>query len=63
MNALQGYFLISSDRGGMRIEYAKNKMGEVTSQSVTVSVPNVNTNNKFRAAFYQVPPEISPSIY
>jgi hypothetical protein len=30
MNALQGYVLFSSDRGGMRIEFAKNKMGETT---------------------------------
>ncbi|KAI2810308.1 RNA-binding protein with multiple splicing 2, partial [Blomia tropicalis] len=29
MNTLQGYVLFSSDRGGMRIEYAKNKMGDV----------------------------------
>jgi hypothetical protein len=37
MNALQGYVLFSSDRGGMRIEYAKNKMGEVSQQ--TISIP------------------------
>ncbi|XP_022238525.1 protein couch potato-like isoform X2 [Limulus polyphemus] len=30
MNAFQGYVLFSSDRGGIRIEYAKNKMGEVS---------------------------------
>ncbi|RUS88128.1 hypothetical protein EGW08_004090 [Elysia chlorotica] len=29
MNRLQGFVLLSSDRGGIRIEYAKNKMGEV----------------------------------
>lgn len=29
MNSLQGFVLLSSDRGGVRIEYAKNKMGEV----------------------------------
>jgi hypothetical protein len=29
MAALQGSFLISSDRGSMRIEYAKTKMAEV----------------------------------
>ncbi|RWS08853.1 protein couch potato-like protein, partial [Dinothrombium tinctorium] len=34
MGALQGYVLFSSDRGGMRIEYAKNKMGEVSSQPI-----------------------------
>ncbi|GAB6019127.1 hypothetical protein CHUAL_000745 [Chamberlinius hualienensis] len=28
MNSLQGFGLVSSDRGGIRIEYAKNKMGE-----------------------------------
>lgn len=28
MNSLQGFVLVSSDRGGIRIEYAKNKMGE-----------------------------------
>lgn len=43
MNALQGYVLFSSDRGGMRIEYAKNKMGELP-QTVTV-----------RAAFCSLP--------
>lgn len=30
MNSLQNYLLFSSDRGGMRIEYAKHKMGENT---------------------------------
>ncbi|XP_023226903.1 RNA-binding protein with multiple splicing 2-like isoform X2 [Centruroides sculpturatus] len=30
LNALQGYVLFSSDRGGVRIEYAKNKMGEMS---------------------------------
>ncbi|GAB1606268.1 uncharacterized protein LOC106878922 isoform X9 [Argonauta hians] len=29
MNRLHGFVLLSSDRGGIRIEYAKNKMGEV----------------------------------
>lgn len=28
LNSLQGFALISSDRGGIRIEFAKNKMGE-----------------------------------
>ncbi|XP_035671660.1 U1 small nuclear ribonucleoprotein A-like isoform X1 [Branchiostoma floridae] len=32
MNALQGYVLLSSDRGGLRIEYARNKMGETILQ-------------------------------
>ncbi|XP_076081377.1 uncharacterized protein LOC143052272 isoform X3 [Mytilus galloprovincialis] len=31
LNRLQGFVLLSSDRGGIRIEYAKNKMGEVVS--------------------------------
>lgn len=31
MGRLQGFVLLSSDRGGIRIEYAKNKMGEVVS--------------------------------
>lgn len=35
MTALQGYVLFSSDRGGIRIEYAKNKMGEVSGHLVT----------------------------
>ena len=29
MTRLQGFILLSSERGGIRIEYAKNKMGEV----------------------------------
>lgn len=29
MSRLQGFVLLSSDRGGIRIEYARNKMGEV----------------------------------
>lgn len=29
MSSLQGFSLLSSDRGGIRIEYAKHKMGEV----------------------------------
>nr|XP_045614048.1 U1 small nuclear ribonucleoprotein A-like isoform X3 [Procambarus clarkii] len=28
LTSLQGFVLVSSDRGGIRIEYAKNKMGE-----------------------------------
>lgn len=31
LNRLQHYVLLSSERGGIRIEYAKNKMGEVVS--------------------------------
>ncbi|XP_052265380.1 uncharacterized protein LOC127867912 isoform X3 [Dreissena polymorpha] len=31
MSRLQGFVLLSSDRGGIRIEYAKHKMGEVVS--------------------------------
>ncbi|CAG2110782.1 unnamed protein product, partial [Medioppia subpectinata] len=34
MNALQAYVLFSSDRGGMRIEYARNKMGEQAQQTI-----------------------------
>uniref|UniRef100_A0A914VXZ2 RRM domain-containing protein n=1 Tax=Plectus sambesii TaxID=2011161 RepID=A0A914VXZ2_9BILA len=30
INSLQGFVLVSSDRGGMRIEYARNKMGDVS---------------------------------
>jgi len=43
MTALQGYVLFSSERGGMRIEYAKNKMGELSSQSIPVS--NLSDNS------------------
>ncbi|XP_052785658.1 protein couch potato-like isoform X3 [Mya arenaria] len=31
MSRLQGFVLLSSDRGGIRIEYAKHKMGEIIS--------------------------------
>ncbi|KAL5020402.1 hypothetical protein ScPMuIL_003294 [Solemya velum] len=44
MNRLQGFVLLSSDRGGIRIEYAKNKMGEVGKKeemSGLSSVPSV----------------------
>lgn len=30
LSSLHGAILFSSDRGGIRIEYAKNKMGEVS---------------------------------
>lgn len=33
LTALQGCALASSDRGGIRIEYAKTKMGEVNTNS------------------------------
>ncbi len=33
MNRLQGFVLLSSERGGIRIEYARNKMGEVGKHS------------------------------
>lgn len=38
MNTVQGYVLFSSDRGGMRIEYAKNKMGDVNAPQQASSV-------------------------
>lgn len=34
MSALQGSFLLSSDRGAIRIEYAKTKMSEVQAQYI-----------------------------
>ncbi|XP_048748681.1 U1 small nuclear ribonucleoprotein A-like isoform X4 [Ostrea edulis] len=37
MGRLQGFVLLSSDRGGIRIEYAKNKMGEVGKKEETLS--------------------------
>lgn len=46
MNSLQNYMLFSSDRGGMRIEYAKQKMGELNPRDAGLlnSMPN-NCNN------------------
>lgn len=48
MNSLQNYMLFSSDRGGMRIEYAKQKMGELNARDAGLmnnnSMPN-NCNN------------------
>ena len=48
MNSLQNYMLFSSDRGGMRIEYAKQKMGELNPRDGGLlnsgSMPN-NCNN------------------
>jgi len=34
MNKLQGAVLPSSERGGIRIEYARTKMGDVVSRSL-----------------------------
>lgn len=45
MNALQGYVLFSSDRGGMRIEFAKNKMGESSTTNGTNGT-NLQLNNQ-----------------
>ncbi|KAJ9600752.1 hypothetical protein L9F63_001107, partial [Diploptera punctata] len=39
MATLQGSFLLSSDRGAIRIEYAKSKMAEV-------SMKNIETESK-----------------
>jgi len=36
MNKLQGVVLASSERGGIRIEYARTKMGDVVSRVVPV---------------------------
>ena len=33
MTRLQGIMLLSSERGGMRIEFAKHKMGELVSDN------------------------------
>lgn len=46
MNSLQNYILFSSDRGGMRIEYAKHKMGENTNLATNCNnLPNNCTNS------------------
>nr|CAD7567199.1 unnamed protein product [Timema californicum] len=37
MNTLQGSFLLSSDRGAIRIEYAKSKMAELANALVMLS--------------------------
>lgn len=44
MNSLQNYQLFSSDRGGMRIEYAKHKMGENTNASIGLLNNNIPNN-------------------
>ncbi|KAJ8311549.1 hypothetical protein KUTeg_010904 [Tegillarca granosa] len=41
MNRLQGFVLLSSDRGGIRIEFAKNKMGEVVDGVVILPAQKV----------------------
>ena len=38
MNKLQGAMLPSSERGGIRIEYARTKMGDVVSRTRSGSV-------------------------
>ncbi|CAG2059216.1 unnamed protein product [Timema podura] len=45
MNTLQGSFLLSSDRGAIRIEYAKSKMAEV-GLSLRNSCPTARENIK-----------------
>lgn len=39
MNRLHGFVLLSSERGGIRIEYAKNKMGEVGTPQMGQPLP------------------------
>jgi len=46
MAALQGSFLISSDRGAMRIEYAKTKMAEVKLINIVDYTHKLNVNFK-----------------
>lgn len=42
INALQGFILFSSpDRGGIRIEYAKNKMGDISGGSSSAGSSSV----------------------
>ncbi|XP_033725731.1 uncharacterized protein LOC117315584 isoform X5 [Pecten maximus] len=43
---LQGFVLLSSDRGGIRIEYAKNRMGEVVGQNEVLGSP-ISPNSAF----------------
>ncbi|KAH9389119.1 RNA-binding protein with multiple splicing 2 [Tyrophagus putrescentiae] len=38
MGTLNGYVLFSSDRGGVRIEYAKNKMGDVNAAAAAAAM-------------------------
>ncbi|XP_052694294.1 uncharacterized protein LOC128172558 isoform X19 [Crassostrea angulata] len=47
MGRLQGFVLLSSDRGGIRIEYAKNKMGEVGKKEETSGLSPVSTTTIF----------------
>ncbi|XP_061191057.1 U1 small nuclear ribonucleoprotein A-like isoform X5 [Saccostrea echinata] len=47
MGRLQGFVLLSSDRGGIRIEYAKNKMGEVGKKDETLGQSPVGVTTIF----------------
>ena len=43
--ALQGTYLVSSDRGGVRIEYARNKMAEVGNAATACHVAGGGVNS------------------
>ncbi|XP_078329938.1 uncharacterized protein LOC111117330 isoform X18 [Crassostrea virginica] len=47
MGRLQGFVLLSSDRGGIRIEYAKNKMGEVGKKEEMTGLSPISTTTIF----------------
>ena len=51
MNALQGYVLFSSDRGGMRIEFAKNKMGETSNSSGISTTPTTSAQEQASVSY------------
>jgi hypothetical protein len=60
MNSLQNYLLFSSDRGGMRIEYAKHKMGEMPQSHVSVSTPSVCLANGHHQSNLTSVPGLTP---
>ena len=62
MTALQGHLLKSSEKGGIRIEFAKNRMGEIgkavrtpTNQSSIICIPSFNKPRAANACSKTIP--------
>jgi len=51
MNRIQGFVLCTSERGGIRIEYAKSKMGEGRKDDLVVGTSSGHSPIPLQTAF------------
>lgn len=62
MGTLNGYVLFSSDRGGVRIEYAKNKMGDVNAAAAAAAAMSGQHPHHLQHHHHHHPPSSVNSV-